>query len=243
MPIVQPPTGELPEQYEAFRPIMPGQFAPPIPPALTTPLPASRNEPPPVELLPDTATQSKIEELNQRITELEMQLEAAKKIPLSLDSEPQPPLTEKMEAKPIKTLPIINKQGVHVCSDEMQMIRIVVVDNNLFMPNVWQLSAEGEETLRAVAAEIRASDSRAILDIEGHTDSLMGDPNNPMQKHEISTAKTAAVMDFFVNALRWDTARIGTSSYGRSRPVADNATPENRAKNNRIEIVVRRENG
>ena len=238
MPIIQSPNVELPEQYEAFRPIMPGQFIPPLPPALAAPIPESRSELPAVEFLPDSSTQSTIDELRRTITELEMQLESVRKIPPPLMTEPQPLLAEELIVKPVKSLPVINKQGVHVCSDEMRIVRIAVMDKTLFMPDVWQLSAEGEETLRTIAAEIRASDSKAALDIEGHTDSLMGDPNNPMQKHEIASAKTAVVMNFFVNALRWDTARIGTSSYGRSRPVADNGTPEGRTRNNRIEIVV-----
>ena len=242
MPVAQSPNVELPEQYEAFRPIMSGQFIPPVPPGLTAPIQEIISEPPTVEFLPsDTASQLTIDELRRTIAELEMQLEEARTIPPPLRSEPQPPLTEIMDAMLVKSLPIINKQGTHVYSDEMQNIRITVTDKTLFMPNVWQLSAEGEETLRTIAAEVRASDSQAVLDIEGHTDSLMGDPNNPMQKHEISTTKTAVVMDFFVNALRWDATRIGASSFGRNRPVADNGTPEGRAKNNRIEIVVRRE--
>jgi chemotaxis protein MotB len=154
-------------------------------------------------------------------------------------AESLPPHAENVESKTAKSLPIINREGVRVSSDEFQNVRIEVMDKALFMPNAWQLSTEGEETLIAIVAEIRASDSNAILDIEGHTDSLMSDPNNPMQKHDISSAKTTAVMNFFVNALSWDAARIGTSSFGRSRPVAENGTPEGRARNNRVEIVVR----
>jgi chemotaxis protein MotB len=138
-----------------------------------------------------------------------------------------------------KRLPVINKQGVTVYSDELHRIRIAVMDNALFTSNTWQLSAEGEETLRAIATEIRAYHPDVDVDIEGHTDNLMSDPNNQMQKHDISSTKAKEVMDFFVHTLQWDVARMGTSSFGRSRPVADNGTPEGRAKNNRVEIVLR----
>ena len=206
-------------------------------------------ESPKIESTSDVATQSKIDELNQRIAELETQLAEAKKTPPPVITENLPVITENLpliaettETKPARNLPIINRQDVQVSSDEWQNVRIEVTDQALFVQDTWNLSAEGEETLRAIAAEVRASAPNAVLDIEGHTDSLMGDPNNLMQKHDVSSAKAMAVMNFFMNALRWDSARIRTSSYGRSRPVADNGTPEGRARNNRIEIVVRNEN-
>ena len=211
-----------------------------------------------------TALQTTISELNRKITELEMQLEETKREagPLPIPVPPpipwedlMPDIAPKMESSeplptetlptetlpndhPVRPLPIVNKRGVQVYGDESRNIRIEIIDKALFVPNTWQLSAEGEEILRTVAAEISASDPDALIDIEGHTDSLMSDPNNNMQKHEISTAKTRAVLDFFVASLRWDASRISTSSFGRNRPVADNGTPEGRARNNRVEIVV-----
>ena len=193
---------------------------------------------------PDVANQSTVDILRQKITELESQLAEARERPLPevFDMSALPMgNTEviKTEATKVTRLPVINRQGVTISSDSLQRIRIEVMDSVLFMPNTWQLTAEGEETLRAIAAEIRAFDPQTNLDVEGHTDSLMSDPRNPMQKHDISSTKSTAVMEFFVNTLRWDVARIGASSFGRSRPVADNGTPEGRARNNRIEIVLR----
>jgi flagellar motor protein MotB len=238
------PKMEETDRYSAFRPIMPGQFVQSKPAQSSPVQEPPKVEPQRVEPKADIAVQSKIEELNKRISELEAQLLEAWKAqaPPPVIAENQPPQAQEFEAKAVKSLPIINREGVHVSSDEFQNVRIEVIDKALFLPNAWQLSAEGEETLRTIAAEMRASDSKAVIDIEGHTDSLMSDPNNPMQKHDISTAKSTAVMQFFMNALCWDVARIGTSSFGRSRPIADNGTPEGRARNNRIEIVVRHKN-
>ena len=258
-PLVPPPIpqevhGHLPkidepDRHEAFHPVMPELFAPPI----------LAQEPPKIEPQPVIAAQSeivsdiadlaqlKIDELNLKITELEAQLERTGQVPLPVNlfdlSLPDALLEEKKEeVMMVRSLPIINKQGVNVYADETQHVRVEVSDKFLFMPimpNTWQLTAEGEETLRVIAAELQAFDPQSILKVEGHTDSLMGDPNNPTQKHEISTVKTKVVMDFFVNVLRWDAARISTGSFGRSRPIADNGTPEGRARNNRNEIVIR----
>ena len=234
-----PPSIVEPDPYSAFRPITTEPFVPPLP------QPEIISELPRLELNPDTAAQSKIEELTRKITELEAQVEEATKRPPVVENYPPEPdtlLTPPMEIAEVQKLPLINKPGVTVSSDKLQRVRILIVDNVLFMSNTWQLTAEGEETLRTIATEIRAFDPKADVDIEGHTDSLMGDPNNPMQKHDVSSTKAMTVMDFFVTVLRWDAARIGTSSFGRSRPVEDNGTPEGRARNNRIEIVLRGRN-
>ena len=231
-----PPSITEPDPYSAFRPIITEPFVPPLP------QPEVISEPPRFEPKPDIAAQSKIDELTRRIIELETQVEEAKKYPPVVEDylpEPDALFAPTIEIIEVQKLPIVNKQGVTVSSDKLQRVRIVIVDSALFMSNTWQLTAEGEETLRTVAAEIRAFDPKADVDIEGHTDSLMGDPNNPMQKHDVSSTKAMTVMDFFVTVLRWDAARIGTSSFGRSRPVEDNGTPEGRARNNRIEIVLR----
>jgi len=214
----------------------------PVPPA---PIQESISEPPLIELKPDTAAQSKIEELKQKISELEAQVAEARQnspgVVVVSDDLKEPDVLPTHRERTAR-LPIINRQGVTVYSDELQRVRIAVMDKFLFMPNAWQLSEEGEETLRTIAAEIRAFNSNADVDIEGHTDSLTNDPRNPLQKHDISSTKAMAVMDFFVTTLRWDAAQIGTSSFGRRRPVADNGTPEGRAKNNRVEIVLRDRN-
>ena len=245
-PVIHPPNIES-VHHEVFRPIMPEPLPAPFSvlerPAIE---PSPVIEPPPASADLSNSTQSKIDELSQRISELEAQLEEARQTPppVNLLELPLPAVSsvEKTKARVMRNLPIINRQGVNVYADESQQARIDMTDLVLFMPNSWQLSADGEETLRVIAAELRAFDPQSVLDIEGHTDSLMGDPNNPMQKHEISSVKTKIVMDFFVNSLHWDAARIGTSSFGRSRPIMENGTPEGRARNNRIEIVIREGN-
>jgi flagellar motor protein MotB len=163
----------------------------------------------------------------------------------SMPEQPIQPFAQQDMPKPLPNtpvstpkLPAINKQGVTVSQDEQKRTRIEVMDKVLFTPNTRQLTADGEETLRTIAAEIKASQPNAVLEIEGHTDSLVGDPKNETQKHDISSIKSMAVMEFFINTLKWDASKIRTGSYGQSRPVADNGTPEGRARNNRIELAV-----
>lgn len=135
--------------------------------------------------------------------------------------------------------PALGIPGVMVTTDQQRsQVRIEITDSVLFTPNTWQLNPGAEESLRKIAAEIRAAYPEALLDIEGHADSIERDPSNKTQKHDITTYKSMLIMQYFVKSLLWDASKIKSSSHGASRPVADNGTPEGRNRNNRIEIVV-----
>ena len=76
---------------------------------------------------------------------------------------------------------------------------------------------------------------RSALAIEGHTDSYGSDENNM----KLSQARAEAVMNYMVNSMRIPTSRLTATGYGETRPVANNETAEGRARNRRIDIVIR----
>jgi len=55
---------------------------------------------------------------------------------------------------------------------------------------------------------------------------------------ELSTARALAAVHFLTEQAGVDPRRVGAVGYGEFRPVADNATPEGRAKNRRIAITI-----
>ena len=71
------------------------------------------------------------------------------------------------------------------------------------------------------------------LSIEGHTDSEGDDTYN----QTLSERRAAAVKAFLVTSYRIDAARLQTQGLGENKPVADNATPEGRQQNRRVELV------
>lgn len=213
----------------------------------------------PAPAIPPDTSKTQIEQLNRRIEQLERALAESETKAIQQEnrfnrplpdspqrlmeqsaqqSTPQPTVTE--VAKPTtlpKPIPTFNIDGVATAS-EGDGFRIEISDRVLFITGTWQLNPEFEESLRKIVGEIRANNPEASLDIEGHTDSLVVDPVNATQKHDVSSMKSMVVMQYFIKALQWSPERIKTSSHGPSRPVADNGTPEGRARNNRIEIVV-----
>lgn len=76
---------------------------------------------------------------------------------------------------------------------------------------------------------------KSELVIEGHTDSYGGDDSNQV----LSQNRAAAVQQHMINAMRIPASRIVATGYGETKPVANNETTSGRAKNRRIDIVIK----
>ena len=76
---------------------------------------------------------------------------------------------------------------------------------------------------------------RSELIIEGHTDSFGSDDAN----QALSQERAESVQQYMINAMRIPTYRLIATGYGETRPVASNETESGRARNRRIDIVIR----
>ena len=70
--------------------------------------------------------------------------------------------------------------------------------------------------------------------IEGHTDSRGSDEQNQY----LSEQRAEAVRQYLLANMGWNPSRIRSVGYGESSPIASNDTPEGRAQNRRIDIVI-----
>jgi OOP family OmpA-OmpF porin len=86
----------------------------------------------------------------------------------------------------------------------------------------------GDE-LHAVANAMKVHDDITLV-LEGHTDSKGSDAYN----QSLSERRAAAVKAKIVEDYGIDPSRITAEGYGESRPIADNATDEGRARNRRV---------
>lgn len=76
---------------------------------------------------------------------------------------------------------------------------------------------------------------RSELTIEGHTDSHGGDDLN----QKLSQDRAESVQKYMINAMRIPTYRLIATGYGETRPVSSNETEAGRARNRRIDIVIK----
>lgn len=96
------------------------------------------------------------------------------------------------------------------------------------------IKPESKATLDQIAALLRA-EPRMNLVVTGHTDNT-GDFRYNIQ---LSERRAAAVVDRLVSEYRIARSRLTPFGAGMAAPVASNATAEGRAKNRRVELVVR----
>jgi outer membrane protein OmpA-like peptidoglycan-associated protein len=89
-----------------------------------------------------------------------------------------------------------------------------------------------QEKLNQVATALREQTDQSIT-IEGYTDNVGADDKN----QELSLRRAQAVRDYLV-AQGVPAERVQAVGRGEGSPVAPNSTPEGRANNRRVEIVV-----
>lgn len=94
------------------------------------------------------------------------------------------------------------------------------------------LSSAARESL-AKFSGIVASYPTLKFTVEGHTDNTGSDATNK----QLSVRRAIAVRDYLIEQ-GVAASRIDAAGFGSSRPIADNATAEGRARNRRVEIVI-----
>jgi chemotaxis protein MotB len=112
-----------------------------------------------------------------------------------------------------------------------------ILDRILFDSGQAVIKPEGEEVLRQIGGVLDQVPNRQIH-VMGHTDNIpIHTPVYP-SNWELSAARALAAVRFLVDGGGVDPKRIAAVAHGEFQPIASNATPEGRARNRRITIVV-----
>lgn len=118
-------------------------------------------------------------------------------------------------------------------------LTLTMVESILFDPGKIEVKKEGAEVLQKVAQNLKTIQDKEIL-VAGYTDNsrIKGRlariyPSN----WELSAARAITVMRF-LESQGIDPKIMSAVGYGEYRPISDNGTPEGRAKNRRMEIIL-----
>jgi outer membrane protein OmpA-like peptidoglycan-associated protein len=117
-------------------------------------------------------------------------------------------------------------------SEEKRGVVITLSGGVLFVTAKYDLLPSAKEQLNKISAALKDQGYPPIR-IEGHTDSVGSHEDNM----KLSLQRADSVRDQLVSQ-GYPTAKIKTAGMGPDHPVADNATPEGRANNRRVEIIV-----
>ncbi len=103
----------------------------------------------------------------------------------------------------------------------------------LFASGKSELLPIAKEKLDQVAVALQNTDPSQKMVVEGHTDSVGPDPEN----QKLSEERAKAVREYLVSK-GVESNRISFVGKGEAVPVSDNTSPEGRANNRRVEIIV-----
>ena len=109
-------------------------------------------------------------------------------------------------------------------------------DAILFDPGQATLKPDGQRALRQVAQALKEIPERDFL-VAGHTDNRPIKSSPYASNWELSTARAVTVVRF-LQSEGVDPRHLAAAGYSEFDEVADNDSPEQRAQNRRIEVVV-----
>ncbi|PWG81006.1 OmpA family protein [Pararcticibacter amylolyticus] len=122
--------------------------------------------------------------------------------------------------------------GTQVERVDKNGIRVTFDSEILFPTNSSYLTDKAKEDIKNLVDVIRKQGPVKIV-IEGHSDKT----GTPEYNKWLSDKRAVSVKALAV-ALGLNGDNISTVGYGDTKPVADNRTPEGRAKNRRVELII-----
>jgi chemotaxis protein MotB len=133
---------------------------------------------------------------------------------------------------------LAGREGVRVVGD-----RFVFSSEVLFTAGSADLAPEGQAQIAGVVEILNEISGQIpptidwIIRVDGHTDNVPLNSTGPIRDNwELSQARALSVVRFMQDQLGFDPSRLAATGFGEYRPVADQATPEGRAQNRRIEL-------
>ena len=168
---------------------------------------------------------------NQR--ELEAKQERLRQLQALIDK--QAAQTEGLRQKMAQALGSFTSDQLSVFTKNGK-VYVSLSEKLLFPSGSAEVNKEGKDALQKVAEALNENKDINV-NIEGHTDSI------PIRlKFEdnwaLSVARSTAIVRLLTNTYSVDPMRLTASGRSQYEPIADNSTPDGRAKNRRTEIIL-----
>lgn len=113
---------------------------------------------------------------------------------------------------------------------------LVLQDNILFEPGEAVVLESGQSFLNEIGGLLEGMSNS--VRIEGHTDTKPIANYRYPSNWELSGARASSVIRYLLDEFELEETRFSLIGYGEVKPVAENDTPENMAKNRRVEIII-----
>jgi len=135
--------------------------------------------------------------------------------------------------------PEIRSNMIRVTHDERGLV-ITLASDAFFHPASARINIEQtRDTLLRLGSFLASAELREnTFRIEGHADNVPVDPAGPWDSNwELSTMRSINVLHYLVD-LGIDETRFQVAGFADTRPIASNDTPQGRAYNRRVDIII-----
>ncbi len=133
----------------------------------------------------------------------------------------------------------IEKGDVAVETEGTKVI-IHILENASFDSGLADVKPGFKPVLDKISALI--DDNSGTVTVSGHTDNIPISNSRFRSNWELSTSRAVSVAHQILRVATLDPSQFVVSGHAETRPRADNDTPENRAKNRRVDISIVRGN-
>ena len=110
-----------------------------------------------------------------------------------------------------------------------------------FPPGQDTIDASTFATIEKLAHVILAVPNKVRL--EGHTDAVPIHNARYRSNWELSSARSVTMLEILTTRYHVPESRLSVGGYAETVPIASNDTPEGRAQNRRVDVVILNENG
>jgi len=143
-----------------------------------------------------------------------------------------------LEEPEVMEYPELDALGVDYGTRDGNMV-ISIPSEVTFDSGKAKLTANGQKALRAVAETLMADFGEGHYWIEGHTDSDPIKKSKWTSNRELSLARAMAVLGFMVDDCKIGDDTCVVAGHGQYSPIGTDSSRLSKAKNRRVEIVVR----
>lgn len=178
------------------------------------------------------ATEKKLTAAERALEETARQKEEARKQAQMTEAELEEEKQRRLAAEKKAAAALASLEQLAKVKEEARGVVITLSGGVLFATGQHQLMPIAMSKLDEVAKALQDQGYKKIV-VEGHTDSRGSDSRNM----ELSRLRAEAVRSHLVSR-GVETDKITAVGIGETRPVAQNTTPEGRANNRRVEIIV-----
>ncbi|MCE9500124.1 MAG: OmpA family protein, partial [Leptospira sp.] len=124
---------------------------------------------------------------------------------------------------------VYKEVNVEIKLPELRKGKEIAINNLFFETNKHDITRESEPELDSLANVLKENKNIRVL-IEGHTDNVGKDSDNLT----LSLARAKAVSEYLIVRHKVEKDRLETKGFGKTRPLVDNNSDDNRHKNRRV---------